>query len=282
MTTVDMGHEGGDVTGTDSPKVALVTGGSRGMGAEVARQLASDGYAVAVADVRDCGEAVAAIREAGGTAAAYECDNRSWEQVQRLVETVERELGPLHVAAQVAGIYDTVPSLEQTHESWRRLLDVNVDGTFHVVRLAAEPMARRGTGAIVCIASTASWLAWDQSTHYLASKAAVKGLVTGAAYELGRFGVRVNAVAPGTIRTPATVGELGRPGVEEAEARATALGRIGEVTDIAQAVSFLADNQRAGWITGQTVVVDGGYSTHGENAGFGQYTDSVPVTGAAK
>lgn len=268
------------MTRTDSPKVALVTGGSRGMGAEVARQLASDGYAVAVADVRDCGEAVAAIRDAGGAATGYECDIRSWEEVQRLVDEVEREQGPLHVAAQVAGIYDTVPFLEQTHESWRRLLDVNVDGTFHVVRAAAEPMARRRTGAIVCISSTASWLAWDQSTHYLTSKAAINGLVTGAAYELGRFGVRVNAVAPGTIRTPATVAELARPGAEEAEARATALGRVGEVTDIAQAVSFLADSERAGWITGQTIVVDGGYSTHGENAGFGQYTDSVVAAGA--
>jgi NAD(P)-dependent dehydrogenase (short-subunit alcohol dehydrogenase family) len=270
------------MSGSDAAKVALVTGAGRGMGADVARRLSADGYALAVADVRDCGETAASIRDSGGAAVAYECDIRRWDEVQQLVEAVERDQGPIHVAAQVAGVYDTVPFLEQTPESWRRLLDVNVDGTFHVVRLAAEPMARRGTGAIVCISSTASWLAWDQSTHYLASKAAINGLVTGAAYELGRFGVRVNAVAPGTIRTPATVGELGRPGVEETEARATALGRVGETTDIAQAVSFLADGERAGWITGQTVVVDGGYSTHGENAGFGQHTATVvPAAGPA-
>jgi NAD(P)-dependent dehydrogenase (short-subunit alcohol dehydrogenase family) len=267
---------------TDSEKVALVTGAGRGMGADVALRLAADGYALAVADVRDCADTAAAIRDAGGDAVAYDCDIRRWDEVRTLVEAVEREQGAIHVAAQVAGVYETVPFLEQTPESWHRLLDVNVDGTFHVVRLAAEPMARRGTGAIVCISSTASWLAWDQSTHYLASKAAINGLVTGAAYELGRFGVRVNAVAPGTVRTPATAGELGIPGVEDTEAAATALGRVGETTDIAQAVSFLADGERAGWITGHTLVVDGGYSTHGENAGFGQHTVTVvPAAGAS-
>jgi NAD(P)-dependent dehydrogenase (short-subunit alcohol dehydrogenase family) len=98
--------------------------------------------------------------------------------------------------------------------------------------------------------------------------------VRGMAFELGQYGIRVNAVAPGTIRTPATAAEL-ETGAEAAEAAACPLGRVGESLDIAQAVRYLCDGERSAWITGHVLVVDGGYSTHGENAGFGATVDTT-------
>ena len=256
-------------------RVALVTGASRGMGAHVARRLGEDGFRVALADVRGCGEAAQAVRELGREARAYTGDIADWDAVADLVASVEAELGPLEAAVQVAGIYRIVPFLEMDPPSWRELMDVNVDGTFNVVRHVAAAMAPRRSGSIVVISSTASWLVWDDSTHYTASKAAIVGLMRGAAYELGRHSVRVNAVAPGTIRTPGTADELAMPGVEAAEAGACPLGRVGETADVAEAVAFLCDARRSAWITGHQLVVDGGYSTHGEASSFGQHTDTT-------
>ena len=256
-------------------RVALVTGASRGMGAHVARRLGEDGFKVALADVRDCEVAAQAVRDLGRKARGYTCDIADWDAVGDLVAAVEAELGPLQAAVQVAGIYRVVPFLKMDPPSWRELMDVNVDGTFSVVRHAAGAMAPRRSGSIVVISSTASWLAWDDSTHYTTSKAAIVGLMRGAAYELGRHGVRVNAVAPGTIRTPGTGEELAMPGVEAAEARACPLGRVGETADIAEAVAFLCDARRSAWITGHQLVVDGGYSTHGEASSFGQHVDTT-------
>jgi NAD(P)-dependent dehydrogenase (short-subunit alcohol dehydrogenase family) len=265
---------------TDGGRVALVTGAARGMGAHVAERLARDGYELAVADVQGCDETVAAVTAAGGNATGYECDIGDWDAVGALVDAIERDQGPLHAVAQVAGVYRNVPFLELDPASWGLVMDVNVDGSFHVTRHAARPMAERGTGSVVLISSTASWLVWDTSVHYTVSKAAIDGLVKGAAYELGPRGVRVNSVAPGTIRTPATAGELAMPGVEAAEAAACPLRRVGETVDIAEAVAFLSDPERAAWVTGHTLVVDGGYSTHGEGSSFGQHVDTIPAGGA--
>lgn len=264
---------------TEGVRVALVTGAARGMGAHVARRLAEDGYELAAADVRSCDETVKTIVAAGGHARGYDCDISDWDAVGQLVETIERDQGPLHAAAQVAGVYRNVPFLELDPEGWRLLMDVNLDGSFHVTRQAAPPMAERGEGSIVLISSTASWFVWDTAAHYTVSKAAIDGLVKGAAYELGPHGVRVNSVAPGTIRTPSTEGELAMPGVEAAEAGACRLQRVGETSDIAEAVAFLADPGRSPWVTGHTLVVDGGYSTHGEGSSFGQHVDTIPAAG---
>ena len=146
---------------TDGGRVALVTGAARGMGAHVAERLARDGYELAVADVRSCDETAATIGAAGGRATGYECDISDWDAVGELVEAIERDQGPLHAVAQVAGVYRNVPFLELDPAGWGLLMDVNVDGSFHVTRHAARPMAERGRGSIVLISSTASWLVWD-------------------------------------------------------------------------------------------------------------------------
>jgi 3-oxoacyl-[acyl-carrier protein] reductase len=261
---------------TDGARVALVTGAGRGMGTHVARRLAQDGYELAVADVRSCDETVESVEAAGGRARGYGCDIAEWDAVADLVDRVESDQGPLHAVVQVAGVYRNVPFLELDPAAWRLVLDVNLDGSFHVTRHAGRRMAECGAGSVVLISSTASWLVWDTATHYTVSKAAIDGLVKGAAYELGPRGVRVNSVAPGTVRTPATEGELALPGVEAKEAGACPLRRVGETSDIGEAVAFLADPVRAAWVTGHTLVVDGGYSTHGEGSNFGQHVDTIP------
>ena len=257
-----------------TPGVALVTGAGRGMGAEIARVLAADGFAMAVADIRECVSTADEIRAAGGVARPYECDIRDWDAVAALVAVVERDLGPLQVCVQVVGVTSPVPFLEMDPASWRKVLNVNVDGTFNVCRLAAERIAGNGGGSIVAISSTAARFTWNNAAHYSVSKAAIEQLVRSMAYELGGRRVRVNAVAPGTIRTPSTAGELAAGG-EASEAAASPLGRVGEPIDVAQAVRFLCDESRSQWVTGSTLLVDGGYSTHGEGADFGSTIDNT-------
>jgi 3-oxoacyl-[acyl-carrier protein] reductase len=256
-------------------RVALVTGAARGIGAEVASRLARDGYAIAALDLRDCAETLDAVRAQGSEAVGYLADVSSWDDVDRAVTAVERGQGGIEVVASVAGVWQHVPFLELDPAAWHRILDVNLEGTFNVCRLAAEPMARRRRGAIVCVSSNAAFLAWEGGAHYSASKAGIVGLVKGMALELGPLGIRANAVCPGTIRTPATESELVDPAAAAVQTRACPLGRLGLPSDIAEAVAFLADRERAAWITGETLFVDGGFGTHGEGADFGAASDSV-------
>lgn len=258
-----------------SDRVALVTGAGRGMGAEIAFALSSDGFAIAAADIRDGGSTADEIVASGGTARAYRCDVRDWDAVASVVGDVERDLGPLRACVQVVGVTSPVPFLEMGPATWRKVMDVNLDGTFNVCRLAAERIAINGGGAVVAISSTAARFTWENAAHYSVSKAAIEQLVRSMAFELGRRGVRVNAVAPGTIRTPSTAGELDSPGSEASEAAACPLGRIGEPMDVAQAVRFLCDESRSMWVTGHSLVVDGGYSTHGQGADFGSTIDNT-------
>jgi 3-oxoacyl-[acyl-carrier protein] reductase len=245
------------------------------MGGATAIRLAREGFAVGVTDINDASETVAAIREAGGTAAAYSVDVRDWDAVGQTVAAVERDLGPIEALASVVGVWEYIPFLEMTPESWHRIMDVNLEGTFNVVRRVSGRMAERGAGAIVCVSSNAAQMAWEGGAHYSASKAGMLGLVRGMAMELGPHGVRVNAVCPGTVLTPANAEELADPAAYEVQRAACPIGRIGQPSDIAEAITFLLDSTKSGWITGETMIVDGGFGTHGAGAEFGVGTNST-------
>jgi NAD(P)-dependent dehydrogenase (short-subunit alcohol dehydrogenase family) len=264
------------VTTGAASRTALVTGAARGIGAAVAGRLSKDGLAIAVVDVNECDATVESIRAAGGSAEQYRCDVRDFEAVGSAVAAIEARQGPISVVASVAGIWEGVPFLELDPDSWHRLLDVNLTGSFHVCRHAAAAMVSHGGGSIVCVASNAAYLAWYGGAHYTASKAGLVGLVKAMAFELGPRGIRVNAVAPGTVRTPASEVDLADPDVEAIQVAACPIGRIGVPADIAEAVAYLADADRAAWVTGTTLLVDGGFGTHGEGAHFASGTSTVP------
>jgi NAD(P)-dependent dehydrogenase (short-subunit alcohol dehydrogenase family) len=255
--------------------VALVTGAARGMGAAVARRLAAPDVSIAALDLQSCAATVEAIGSLGCKAREYRCDVRDWAGLARTVERIELEQGPVRTVASIAGVWEAVPFLELEPDSWSRVVDVNLTGSFQVCRLAASRMAERRSGSIVCIASNAAYLAWSGGAHYSASKAGLVALVKAMALELGPHGIRVNAVCPGTVRTPANSEELDLEGVEESEAAACPVGRIGDVNDIAEAVAFLADDERSAWVTGTSLLVDGGYGTHGAGPDFGSRSRSV-------
>ena len=255
--------------------VALVTGAARGMGAAVASRLGRDGYAIAALDVNSSGSTVTTVSAAGSPAAEYRCDLRDWDRVQQVVDEVEEQQGPIAVLASIAGVWEGIPFLELDPEAWRRVVEVNLTGTFYIARAVAQRMVSRRSGSIVCVASNAAFMAWEGGAHYSASKAGLVGLIKGMALELGPHGIRVNCVCPGTVRTPANADELDLPGIEAAQAAACPIGRIGAPGDIAEAVAFLADDVKAAWITGASLLVDGGFGTHGEGAEFGRHSISV-------
>jgi 3-oxoacyl-[acyl-carrier protein] reductase len=234
-------------------KVAFVTGGSRGIGAAISRELAEAGARVAV-NYRAGQEAAETLAgEIGGL--AVQADVSSADEVQGLVERVESELGDLDILVNNAGVTRDTLIARMSDEDWETVIDTNLRGTFNTSRAVARKMLRRRSGAIVNLSSVVGLHGNPGQANYAASKAGVIGLTKALARELGSRGVRVNAIAPGYISTELT-------DVLPEEARAlilqnTPLGRLGEPDDVAGAVRFLCSDEAA-FITGEVLLVDGG------------------------
>jgi 3-oxoacyl-[acyl-carrier protein] reductase len=234
-------------------KVALVTGGSRGIGAAISRELAEAGARVAV-NYRAGQEAAETLAgEIGGLAA--QADVSSADEVQGLVERVESELGDLDILVNNAGVTRDTLIARMSDEDWETVIDTNLRGTFNTSRAVARKMLRRRSGAIVNLSSVVGVHGNPGQANYAASKAGIIGLTKALARELGSRGVRVNAIAPGYISTELT-------DVLNEEQRAlilgnTPLGRLGEPGDVAGAVRFLCSDEAA-FITGEVLLVDGG------------------------
>jgi NAD(P)-dependent dehydrogenase (short-subunit alcohol dehydrogenase family) len=243
-----------DLTG----KVAIVTGASQGIGAGIAARFAEAGANVLVhyrSDAAGAERVVRSIREAGGDAHPAQAELAVKSGVDKLIAFAVRELGGLNVMVNGAGIFPAAPFLEVSPEDWRAMYSANVDTAFLCTQAAAAHMKSAGGGAIVNIASIAATSPGPDHSHYNSAKAAVVMLTRSAAQELGRFGIRVNAVSPGVI---------GREGIEEqwpegvARWRARApLKRLGRPDDVADACLFLA-SAASRWITGHDLIVDGG------------------------
>lgn len=243
-------------------QTVLITGAGIGIGRATALAFAKAGYRVIATDVLDAeGQAVAkAIAEAGGQAEFHRLDVTSTSQAEAVIGAVEKRHGPIDCIVANAGIAHKVPLDELSDEKWDHTFEIDLKGMIRVVRPAVPAMRKRGAGSIVCVSSIMGVAyGWDQHVHYSAAKSGVVGLVRGLAVELARSGVRVNGVAPGYIRTAqllSPVHSLGPAGAEKA-AEFIPMGRLGEPEDIADVILFLA-SPSARYMTGQTVVVDGG------------------------
>jgi 3-oxoacyl-[acyl-carrier protein] reductase len=239
-------------------RVALVTGGSRGIGAAVCTELGAAGAEVVVnyASSADAAEAVCErIRAAGGSATAVAGDISSPEGAAALVSQVESEVGPIAILVCNAGITRDNLIMKLSDDDWRAVVDTNLGGAFFTCRAVARPMLKRRGGAIVTMSSVVGVHGNAGQTNYAASKAGLIGLTKALAKELGGRGVRVNAIAPGYISTELT--DALPEAAREAILGQTPLGRLGDPADVARAVRFLVSDAAA-FVTGDVLAVDGG------------------------
>jgi 3-oxoacyl-[acyl-carrier protein] reductase len=236
-------------------QIAVVTGGSRGIGRSIAQHLAEAGARVAIVARDEARAGAVAAELPGGPHSGIGCDIADAAAVDRMVKRVEEELGPLDILVNNAGITEDNVLVRLSDESWDRVLDTNLKGTFVAIRAAARGMMRRRAGRIINITSVVGITGNRGQASYAASKAGLIGLTKSVARELASRGILCNAVAPGFIETEMTA-ELSA----EASAAMTgriALGRLGSADDVAAVVRFLA-GPGAAYITGQVIVVDGG------------------------
>jgi 3-oxoacyl-[acyl-carrier protein] reductase len=238
--------------------VALVSGGSRGIGRAVVLRLAEQGYDVAFTyhTRKDAAQEVcAAAAHTGATLLPGQVDVRDETAVREFVAATEDGLGPIAAVVTNAGIIRDNPLVLMSPEDWREVCAVNLDGTYHVCRATVFGMAKRGSGAIVTMSSVAGRRGNASQANYSATKAGIIGFTLSLAREVGRFNIRVNTVAPGMVDTDMTAAL--RPGVRDALVAQVPLGRMGTAGEVADLVEFLL-SERAGYITGQVVGIDGG------------------------
>jgi NAD(P)-dependent dehydrogenase (short-subunit alcohol dehydrogenase family) len=247
-------------------KAAIITGGARGIGRAIAKQLIADGYAVLIADIRgEAAEQTAAeLVAAGGVAVACQTDVTDPEACRAMVSQTVELLGRVDVLVNNAGISKPQPSLEVPPEDWRRMIDVQLNGVFFCSQAAGRQMVAQGWGGnIVNITSVNAEAAFPQRASYVAAKAAVAMLTQVLAIEWAEHTIRVNAVGPAHTETEMTAQHIrsGRIQLEALQKRIP-LGRLASVADVANAVSFLVSD-KASFITGQSLYVDGGYLAYG-------------------
>jgi NAD(P)-dependent dehydrogenase (short-subunit alcohol dehydrogenase family) len=235
-------------------RVAFVTGGTRGIGEAIVQTLGGAGARVATM-------ARTAEEKPGSGVLVLKGDVASEADVERAVAEVVGRLGGIDILVNCAGVVRRKPALETTAEDWDFILGVNVKGLFQACRAVAPVMREAGRGRIVNISSAGAELALVNRAAYCASKAAVMQLTRCLALEWGPYGITVNAVGPGITETPMTRGYLeADPGRRRTMVGKTPLRRLGAPGDVAGAVLFLASDL-AGYVTGQTIYVDGGWGT---------------------
>lgn len=230
--------------------VVGVTGGMQGIGAAIARAFADRGDNVAILDIAD--------------GATYSCDVSKHADVDRAINAIERDLGPIDVFVNNAGFTAIGPSEDFPDELWQRSLDVMTTGVFYCCKVVGQKMLHRRQGVIINISSINATHAFPQRLAYCAAKAAIDSMTRVLAIEWADRGVRVNAIAPGVIRTEMVERAIAEGHVtEELYVRRTPIGDLGTPEEIARAALYLADAGAQSFVTGTTLVVDGGWTAYG-------------------
>lgn len=240
-------------------KTVLITGAGRGIGKAIASRFASEGAAIALvsnveSDLLATAEELVAT---GASARAFVVDVSDHNRVEAVVGEATQHFGRIDILVNNAGIAWEEPVLEITPDHWRKIIDVNLNGMFWVAQAVSKRMAEQGGGVIVNMASTNGLVGEANYAHYNASKGGVVLLTKTMAIELGAKGIRVNAVCPGYIQTPMSEAIDSPEFIEQYIRAKIPLGRVGKPEDIAGVFAFLASDDAA-FITGETIVVDGG------------------------
>jgi glucose 1-dehydrogenase len=238
-------------------RVALVTGGGRGIGQAIALAFAREGARVAVADVDGRTAAATARRIGQRRALALQMDVADSMSVDAGFTALDRRWGRIDIAVANAAIEPIVPFLELDEDTWDRILDVNLKGTFLVAQRAARRMARRRRGVIITLSSVNAEVARPESAAYAASKGGVRQLTKAMAIGLAPLGIRVNAIGPGTVVTGLTRHLLKNRAWRDAVNSRTPMQRVADPREIAEVAVFLA-SPASSYMTGSTVYVDGG------------------------
>lgn len=238
-------------------KIAIITGAGSGIGRETALLFAREGAKVVAADISEKGgtETIEEIKRAGGEGFFFRLDVSRREQTDQMVKDTLGRYGRIDVLITNAGIVQDALLMKMTEEQWDRVIDVNLKGAFNCIKAVAEVMINQGNGVIINASSIVGLFGNVGQANYASAKAGLIGLTKTLAKELGRKGVRVNAVAPGFIMTPMVRGVPEK--ILEIVKEKTPLRRLGEPRDIANAYLYLASDE-AGFINGAVLPVDGG------------------------
>ena len=240
-------------------KVALISGGARGMGAVEAKLFAKEGAKVIIGDVlEEQGRKVEAeINETGGECVFVPLDVTNEDAWQRAVNEAVSRFGKLDILVNNAGIYRAHGVVETTAAEWDQVMDINAKGVFLGTKYAIPEMRKAGGGSIVNISSVAGLVGSKETTAYTASKGAVRLLTKSTAIQYASEGIRANSVHPGTIETPMTAGLLADDAHREDRINRTPIGRLGRPEDVAYGALYLASDE-ASFVTGSELVIDGG------------------------
>ena len=242
-------------------QVAIVTGGNSGIGFSIAETLLSAGVRVAIVNrkIESGRQAVARLREQGGEALAFQADVSKQDEMEAVAKAVEAQMGAVDILVNSAGINIRRKAIEYELAEWQQILDINLTGTFLACRAVGRRMMERRRGRIVNISSIGSAIGLTDRGPYCASKGGVSQLTKVLAIEWAPYGMTVNAIGPGYMRTPLISGLMNDPEFQNRVRSQIPLQRVGETRDLAGIVLVLCSKAGA-YITGQTIYVDGGWS----------------------